>query len=469
MRLKSIFIFINCSFVILVCSCSDFLDVGNPSNQIVAEYVYESDLSSAGVLTGIYYSMATDGGISDGEGSISLVCGLYSDEFNALRDFPNVSIYQNVISPEFWRSLYAIIYRVNAAIEGISKSESLNANVRTQLLGEAMFLRAFCYFYLVNFYHNVPLLLTSDYKQNALAKQTPQNLVYEQIIRDLVEAEKLLSEDYVDSDVLKKSIERIRPNKWAAVALLARVYLYRQDWANADLKSSLIINQKELFDTVPVSDVFLKNTKEAIWQLQPIDPRNQYYNTADARVLTIMNGPDSQHPLWASTFLLDALENGDKRRRAWFNIDSLSGIPYTFVSKYKFYDVGVPSLEYPVVLRLAEQYLIRSEARLRVGNLEGARYDINLIRKRAGLPDIEAANGAQIMEKILVERRIELFSEWGHRFLDLKRLGKIHDVMNIVAPSKGGNWETYKEWFAIPVVDLRLNPNLVQNDGYPQS
>ncbi|CDT18016.1 hypothetical protein BN1088_1540016 [Sphingobacterium sp. PM2-P1-29] len=88
-----------------------------------------------------------------------------------------------------------------------------------------------------------------------------------------------------------------------------------------------------------------------------------------------------------------------------------------------------------------------------------------MVRKRAGLAPIETGN---IIDAIMQERRVELFTESGHRFFDLKRTKQIDAIMKNVAPLKQSNWESYKALWPIPNVDLFQNPNLTPNPGYGQ-
>jgi hypothetical protein len=296
-------------------------------------------------------------------------------------------------------------------------------------------------------------------------------MVNEQIIADLLDAQQLLNDGFVDADAKNQSDERVRPCKWAATALLARVYLYRNKWSDAIMQASAVINNKALFDTVSLNDVFLKNSKEAIWQLQSVDVNNLYRNTQDAKYFVLTDdGPSGfNHPVWASSYLLNAFEEGDLRRTNWIGDLTLDDITYSYFYKYKlnrpFEDPG----EYLMVLRLAEQYLIRAEAMAEQGDFTGAKKDLNVIRHRAGLEDIDAATKGPLLAAILHERQIELFMEWGHRWFDLKRTGKMDALMEVVTPGKGGNWAPYKKVLPIPLNDLRLNHNLTQNEGYPSS
>ena len=89
--------------------------------------------------------------------------------------------------------------------------------------------------------------------------------------------------------------------------------------------------------------------------------------------------------------------------------------------------------------------------------------DLNKIRTRAGLANTSALTQVEILDAILQERRLELFTEFGHRFFDLKRYNKIQSVLSA---AKTG-WDTHDALFPIPQVELGLNPNLKpQNSGY---
>ena len=119
-----------------------------------------------------------------------------------------------------------------------------------------------------------------------------------------------------------------------------------------------------------------------------------------------------------------------------------------------------------MVLRLAEQFLIRSEARTELNDLPGAKEDLDQIRTRAGLDPISEIfpelSKAQLLKEIAQERRRELFSEWGHRWLDLKRTERASTVLGNSNPT----WEDTDVLYPIPAQERMKNPNLSQNPGY---
>jgi hypothetical protein len=359
---------------------------------------------------------------------------------------------------------------VNLALERLSISNSLTPAVKQQLMGEAKFLRAFFYFYLTNLYGDVPLTTSSDYTANAVLSRSSQQLVYQQIIADLLSAQSLLSNGYVAADAETATTERVRPNKWAATALLARAYLYTGDWADAIKQATAIINNSSEYNLVPLNNVFLKNSNEAIWQWQPVTTG---WNTWDALVFVLpASGPSpgsniGHHPVFLSPQLQNSFEAGDQRKLNWLDSVDVNGTTYYYPYKYKSATLNAPVTEYTMVLRLGEQYLIRAEAEAENNDSGDAITDLNIIRTRAGLPNYAGATDkTSVLAAIMHERQVELFTEWGHRWLDLKRTGNINAVMTAVAPTKGTTWNPDWALYPLPLYDITQDPKLTQNPGY---
>lgn len=130
--------------------------------------------------------------------------------------------------------------------------------------------------------------------------------------------------------------------------------------------------------------------------------------------------------------------------------------------KYKNSYVATP-VERSTVLRLAELYLIRAEAKLKLNDITGAQQDINVIRNRALLSSTTLTDPTQLAPLISLERERELFGEFGHRWFDLKRSGTIDQVLGATA---GKIWSSTDSLFPIPDTAIRSNPFLTQNSGY---
>jgi hypothetical protein len=185
-------------------------------------------------------------------------------------------------------------------------------------------------------------------------------------------------------------------------------------------------------------------------------------NNADEGASFIFNsGPPSTRAL--SMNLINSFESGDLRRTSWIRtISSSSGVWY-HAYKYKQNANTGTSVEYSIVLRIAEQYLIRAEARAMQGDLIGAKEDLNKIRHNAGLSDTPAITADEIATAVQKERRSELFCEYGHRFFDLKRTGQLDAVLEAVKPG----WDNTDSLWPIPEKELLANPFLKpQNPGY---
>jgi len=463
-------------------SCRKLAEVNAPITSVNAANVYNTDATAAAVLTGIYTKISDqdyDLSVIDNINGISLFPSLSADDLT-LYDLSNTILlpyYRNDLNSlissggVFWNSIYPIIFVTNSAIEGLNNSTGLTPAVKQQLLGEAKFMRAFCYFYLINLYGDVPLATSSDYKINSVLPRTSKGQVYQQILADLKDAQNLLSTNYLMSDALSAyavgSEERVRPTKWAATALLARVYLYTGDYVNAETQATAVINNSSLYRLTSLNSVFLKNSTEAIWQLQPVRTGTQSNTGEGALFILPATGPDaSGHPVYLANTLINSFEAGDKRRVNWVDSVTVGSVTYYYAFKYKISMANTATAEYIMIMRLAEQYLIRAEARVQQNNISGGQIDLDTIRTRVSLPGTLANDKPSLLAAILHERQVEFFTEWGHRWFDLKRTDNIDAVMATITPLKGGSWSPFKALYPIPSGEKNLDLNMTQNTGY---
>jgi len=460
MKHRSLFIIIA---LIAFLSCKKFVEVGLPKTELVRQSVFLSDATAEAAMMGVYNRMVVSGeGYASGNpGSVTYLSGLSSDEFIAGFSFSNdqstLEFSSNVLTStndflpdNLWSAPYRDIYGVNSILEGLAQSSGVSPAKKKQLEGEAKFVRAFAYFYLVNLFGDVPLVLTTDYNTNSNIARTPKAQVYQQMINDLKDAQNSLPGDYSISGG-----ERVRPNKWAATALLSRIYLYIGDWTNAETQSSAVINNPSQYNLVGNLDsVFLKNSKEAIWQLTRFNA-----NTFEASLFIITTTP---RRIILSPQLLNAFESSDLRKQnKWVKNVIISGVTYYFPYKYKVRSI-TPVQEYYMVLRLAEQYLVRAEARAQQGIISGAQADLNIIRTRSGLTNTSANDKTTLLSALEHENQVEFFAEWGHRWFDLKRTNRADAVL---APVKSA-WQSTAQLYPIPKVQLDNDPLMTQNPGY---
>lgn len=453
--------------LVTVTACEDFVQIDPPKNELVRETVFESDATAQAAMRGLYtdFFQSPFGG---GSGGINTLGGLCSDDLffrlttldNYLQLMENSLEASNGIILNSWNYIYRLIYHANGILEGLENSSVVSASVKDQLAGEAKFIRAFCYFHLVNLWSDVPLVLTTDYRVNMSVERTPVSLIYNHILADLTDAETLLREDYSISGG-----ERVRVNKWGAKAMLARVHLFLGEWSHAETKSTEVINHTSVFSLrTNLDEVFLKNSTEAIWQLFAIQPT---IDTWDGQTYLPSTPATSVTNVPLTIEFVNSFESGDARLTNWVDSKVVGGVNYFYPTKYKIRNIpaGTPHTEYSVVLRLSEQYLIRAEARVKLGNVTGvnsAESDTNTIRTRAGLPNTTATTQEEMVLAIEQERRFELFSEGGHRWFDLIRTGRANAVLS---PIKA-DWQDEDVLWPIPQTERNLNPNLGQNPGY---
>lgn len=450
---------------ILICSCRKLVEVSNPIDKITSDKVFQDSSTATAALVGIYTKMGSVGLripiISTG--AITIFTGLASDELEYTSSVPDeaefasnsISVNNNIISSGFWRYGYNFIYQTNAVIEGVEGSNNISQSLSNQLVGEAKFLRAFFYFNLVNLFGEVPLIISSDYTQTATVDRAAKDQIYDQIISDLKDAKEKLTITY-------PAIQRVRVNRFAASALLARVYLYIMEFEKAMQEASEVILSGTYSLESDLNSVFIKSSNEIIWQLIPFATS---LSTIEGFKF-IPSSAASSLPLFPiREELLDAFDIGDLRKVDWIGNKTIASQVYYYPYKYKVRAIaaGTPQPEYHVMLRLAEILLIRAEAAAHLNNLTQAIQDINLIRQRAGLSSLSGGiDQSQVLFEISKERRLELFAECGHRWFDLKRRNEASAILASLKPT----WEPTDTLFPIPQAEILLNPQLIQNPGY---
>ena len=447
-------------FAALFACCSNFAEVDLPSSQLTSDAVFQNKATAEAAMVDIYSKIRDRGLLTGFPSGLSRQLGLYADElqYYGTSGTAQDNFYQNTLLAtgpeiaELWNSSYNQIYAANSVIKGISGSVSLSASDSEQLTGEALFVRAMIHFYLVNSFGPIPYVTETDYKKNGSLHKTPENEVYRFIKEDMQQAANLLPVNYVGTD-------RVRPNKAAAQAMLARICLYMELWEEAANYASAVLNQKELYIwPVPLDLVFLKDSRSTIWQLMPVTAGR---NTYEANINIFTQGPPPSAAI--SSELLNAFSSKDQRKAQWIKAVTNGSSTWYHPYKYKKQSSTAASVEYSIVLRLSEQYLIRAEARAHYGDLIGAKEDLNRIRNHAGLENTAALTSSEIIDAVLAERRLELFTEHGHRFFDLKRTGRLNTTLSSVKPQ----WKNTSRQLPLPESELLLNTNLnPQNEGY---
>lgn len=442
-------------FILLVAglgqSCKKLVEVGTPKTQLTTDKVFANDQTAIAVVYNIYASFNTLI-----YGNLGPAFGTYSDELSTTS--PNLTDMEyhhgwvstgNGINLNLWQSFYSVIYGCNGVLENLDRSVGISDPIKKQLRGELLFLRSFTYFFLVNIYGEVPLLLTTDVRKTATAGRASVESIYSRIFADLEEAKSALTDAYPGT-------ERVRVNRQVVRALLARVYLFRERWENAETEASAVIASGFYHLNEDLRKVFQANSSETIlefWTREGFTTVGPLWIPSTGAVPT--------YPLTPT--LLQSFEPNDSRRQLW--IDSMLQSNECFYYPAKYRNTGTVygiEKEYLIVLRLSEQYLIRAEARAHLNKVDEGKNDLNRVRQRADLPDSDAAETSSLLLDIEKERRKELFCEWGHRFFDLKRTGKADQLLSQIKPA----WKTASILLPIPQYERLNNPNLSQNPGY---
>nr|WP_320021543.1 RagB/SusD family nutrient uptake outer membrane protein [uncultured Draconibacterium sp.] len=448
-----------CVGALLLTACEELVEVDAPTNQLGTEQVFESQETANAALAGLYAELR-DGSVITGAGfyTAGTLLASYTDNLDCYTNDQNgiLDIYRNqqqetnTVISNLWNTAYAQVYYANSIIYGATHSTKLSATDKNQILGEALLIRSLIYYYLQQIFGAIPYTTGLDYEQNRNLTKTDAAAVLEQLETDVSEAASLLADEYRDS-------ERIFLNRKAAQLLLARIYLLSEEWELAEQMADSIL-QSPLYEFEDdISEVFHKTGKHILWQLEP---ENDGDATEDASFYYFTDAAPSAYTL--APDLVNSFDNNDLRRQEWMAEVTFNDESWYRPFKYKNKDNGANDNEYSVVFRLAEPCFIMAEALIKQNRQNEALPYLNATRERAGLPALTSLSDEGFINELLAEKRREFFTEFGHRFLDLKRTGHLNELRAVKT-----NWEAYMQVWPLPQNELLLNPNLdPQNASY---
>jgi hypothetical protein len=380
-------------------------------------------------------------------------------------DFENIDIFNitpiNSAVEAQWRRYYDGILKCNVVLDGLpADNASVSAAVRQQVVGQAQFLRAYYYFQLAAIYGNVPLRLKVETPAELQSPAVPQAQIFAQVELDCQAAMNALPATWTGTDVG-------RATKGAAMALLAKTYLYEQKWTLA-AQTAQAVEALGTYRLLPVfTDNFraaTKNNTEAIFSVQHtagLSP-NQGNNLNQWFAPRPQNGYGF---FWPTQSLVDNFERtsaGVVDPRLDYSVgrsgQSFFGATYDptwsgtgYVSKKHLQPLteiptttkGDGNLNFQAI-RYADVLLIDAEASNEAGNSANALKALNQVRKRAResylydtslpnsgtvptglLPDVTVTDQGQLRDAIRRERRAELALEF-QRFFDITRYGQTY-------------------------------------------
>jgi hypothetical protein len=512
---------------ITLSSCEKQLDL-QPLNDVTSEVVYSSAEGYRQSLAKVYGSFALTGnsGPAGSPDIVGLDEGSNGDFFRTFWQAQELSTDEAVIAwgdagvqdfhnmnwtsdNPFLKGLYfKSIYQITLINEFLRQSTDEKLSQRSiaaadaeqirKYRAEVRFLRAFQYWVLMDMYGNPPFVTENDLTGGPLPKQIPRSELFKYVESEL----KAIETELPDT---KTAAYYGRANKFAAQALLARIYLNAQVYTGTAKNSEAMIYSKKVIDggyslmpnyrNLMLNDNNLNNP-ESIMTINYDGNKTRLFGgttfLAHASVGGSMNAADyGLDGGWGGLRTTKAMVNlfpnadGSLDKRAQFytngqalEINSLSTFKDGYaVTKYQnknsagvsgsnatFVDADIP------VFRLAEMYLIYAEATVRGGSGDNglALTYFNNLRTRA-YGNTSGNVGALTLDLILDERARELYWE-GHRRTDLVRFGKF-TTADYVWPWKGGvkagkSVEAFRNIFPLPSADVTANPTLVQNTGY---
>jgi hypothetical protein len=377
-----------------------------------------------------------------------------------------------------YSGLYSGVRRANIVIAAVPEV-NMDKALQSRYIAEAKFLRAFYYWQLTNLWGDV-ILLTVPLKSpaEALIAKSSKAVVTDFIIKDLQEAIAVLPVSYGASDVG-------RATKGAAQALLGKVYLYAQDYVNAES----LLNQVIKSGVYDLMDDFrhvwnrdYENNKESIFEVQFADIGGTGINDFNRVALPRVNGATGTFN--ATQRIVDAFPVNDPRlgfsvfregdvfapelSTSSLNLDVYKSVWSTTGYNIKKGVVPIMFLNgndnnYPLI-RYADVLLMYAEAANELGLIDEARDAVNIVRRRptVNMPVLTALDSGTkqaMFNAIVHERQVELAFE-NHRFNDLRRWGLADSVLG------SSGYLPKHRYFPIPQPELDINPQLVQNAGW---
>lgn len=363
----------------------------------------------------------------------------------------------NAEGRDMWIDYYELINITNNLIANVPdiNEEGFNEAEKDQIVAESKILRALAYHSLVRYFGGVPLITTptTSLGEESFVERSAVSAVYDQIVIDLEQAESTLG--------ATGSANSRSATGYTAKALLARVHLYLGNYQTAEDYATEVID----------SGTFALGTYEGLFGNTPSTTEPIFrvvFTSEDSNNLSFFarpNGYGGRREYAPTGTYTSAFVNEDLR--AAVNLQDFDGNGQFELGKY----FTLEGSDDVIIIRLAEMYLIRAEARGLKGtpNYTGVASDLNMIQRRAyenqepsGGPyatdytTADFTSDQEVIDAVMYQRGLELAQE-GHRWFDYKRLG--------MATSQFGINQNMTLW-PIPQRDLDANQNLEQNPGY---
>lgn len=432
-------------------SCDDLLSP-KPVDLITDDQVLTDANSARVVLTSAYRDLANLGAPKIVAGDLTADNLLHNGTFTQYREISNKDMSaSNGSASAMWGVIYSMSYIASFLYEGLEAIDITETEF-LEITATASFLRAYAYFVGAYTYGGIPIVTTTIVEDNRVIPRASFEETLEFVESELLYAlDKLPEESFNSGEVTNGAVK----------ALLARFYLYTENWTEAEKYATDVIegNGAKEYNLEPefvnvIDDFSTESILEIVYSAND--------NPGTSTNFSINNLFVGRREIIPSSEMVVALQNDGGDRNIVLEYDGSntrgSDNGYTIVRYGPFDNVQL--------IRLAEIFLIRSEARAQLNNISGeksAESDINIIRQRAGVPLIQATSANQMLIAIENERRMELCFE-GHRWFDLVRTDRAKTVMDEFT----SNWTEKDELWPVPLREIINNPSLknAQNPGY---
>ncbi|MCG8311369.1 MAG: RagB/SusD family nutrient uptake outer membrane protein [Cytophagales bacterium] len=507
-NIKAILILVMLHFPFSACD-DDFLDL-KEENRLNPEVFWQNEEHATRAIIGAYSPMGNQFGWGRFRVQITT---FRSDAANPPRqdasNFGTDPTWNNLL--QGWGNYWKVIFRANAIIERVPLIEdpSFSDTSRDAIIGEAHYLRAMQYFYLLSQFRNIPLVTVAAGSLSEI-RQAPANPedVWQLIINDLKTAQTLLPTSWDDENLGRAT--------WgAATGLLGKSYLYRSGIEGVDEYDLAAVELKKIIDSdlyTLMEDHFdnfcngCDNNQESIFEVQLDNTAAGWGADTESDLRTAAWEPDlaplgftNQGGFLVNQFVLDAFlsENNndggiDPRTQSTLLYDYPGCQVYettfqeSFEGNLEFIgcrkgldfrpgkvqsDFGFGGFGSPInwkIMRYADVLLMYAEAENEArGGSAAALAALNEVRARANMPDRVSSDQTELRRFIRDERLLELIFE-GDRYMDLLRWGMIPDAITDELKSRGGGilYQTGREYLPIPQLELDTNPLYEQNEGY---
>ena len=484
MKHKYILYFLAFAATFITFSCSkDYLET-NPSDSVSSTVVESSTTNLMVALNGVhrylYAGSFYNNQGSMGQGTSIIMNDLLGEDYLATGSNWFGSVYQwrdhrnvnSIFDYTIWQFYYGLIGDVNAIIGAVDKASGLEEEKKI-LKGESFAYRAWSYFYLVQYFAkpyssanlNEPGVILREKSGDVepKARSTVQQ-VYQRINADLDSAIENLADDPARNNVSHLDLS-------VAQGLKARVALVQGDWAKAAEMAAKSRAAYKLMDVALYKAGFSDyNNPEWIWGSHQASDANSFFSSFMAYCGNFSSTHNRTVPKVISINLYNQINATDVRKTLFdptgtdqsFPVPTSGSIRRRYMQR-KFLVPGttyVPSQYFTVsgssigdvpLMRAAEMYLIEAEAKARLGNEGPAKQVLfELAKARDAAYTLSTKTGQDLIDEILLQRRIELWGE-GFRFFDLKRLGKALDRTG--ARAADNSWDPFVT--QVPVNDVR--------------